>query len=403
MADSKDTKKQRSAYGGGTIYKNNKTKEGGYYGQIRIDGVRHTVKGKTKKDVQKQFDDLKNPVVQEQKKADLRKLEMQEKGAITMHDWLDVYFERWKKRKIKSHKSIQCVMNRIKRMEIASYSLKDISSDVVIDFLNEMLDKKYALRTQEYTFVVLNEALNCAVGGQIEKNPCNNPNIEKPRSVIQRKKKYWTKEEVFLFTEKCCDHHLFNMFYLMLTTGLRKQEACALKWSDVNWKEKTIMIDKAIVDYTGTEELGDTKRETSVGEVTLIDETVEILKRQKRFQNEQMLKYKFRNEENFVFTSIFGKHYSLSWPTQEFKRICKEAGLPLITLHGLRHTHATLLFEAGTPIEDVRDRLRHSSSQITSLYYKHKTKEGLKRPLPIISDVFTKKKDENKDKEKDKA
>lgn len=68
------------------------------------------------------------------------------------------------------------------------------------------------------------------------------------------------------------------------------------------------------------------------------------------------------------------------WLVQSWNRtIAKDTGLKYITVHGFRHTHASLLFEAGTPMQDVKQRLGHSSITTTMNIYTHVTKSEQKK------------------------
>lgn len=299
---------------------------------------------------------------------------------------------------LNDQRSINCVVRRICRLKIAKLQLQDIKVEDIDNFINEMRDeKKYSDRTMEYTFTVLNECLYYAAENDyIKKNPCKSQNIKKPHVRKSQMElldgKFWTKDEVAKFIESYeGKYHLFDFFYLMILTGCRKQEIAALHWDDVDWKNKTLRIDTAIIiPKSGKgEEEGKTKTTGSSGIIGISDEALELLKRQRKWQMEQALKYKFTNSDNWVFTSKFGKHYSLSWLSQEFKRLCLEAGLPNITVHGLRHTTATLLRDADVPIEKISQQLRHVNILVTSNYYAHQTPESKKQIAQVTQNIIT--------------
>lgn len=75
-----------------------------------------------------------------------------------------------------------------------------------------------------------------------------------------------------------------------------------------------------------------------------------------------------------VFPNGKNKHMALSTPIKYLNRICDKNGLKRITLHGLRHTHCSLLFAAGASLKEVQDRLGHDDIKTTMDIYNHITK-----------------------------
>lgn len=393
----KEKEKKRSPYGAGTAYQKNGT----WYAQKTINGKRRTVKGESEADARKNLYalmvELSNDELQRQKQEEIKQEEIKKNGQETLRNWI----KRWvvtAKSDLNDQRSINCVVRRICRLKISKLQLQDIKVEDVQNFINEMRDeKKYSDRTMEYTFTVLCDCLGYASENEyISKNPCQSKHIKKPHVKKSQKQqiegKYWTKEEVARFIKAYMGkHQLFFFFYLMLLTGCRKQEVAALRWNDVNWKDKLLRIDSAIViPKSGKGEAeGETKNTNSNDVIGLNDEALEILKLQRKLQIAQALKYKFTNSENWIFTSMYGKHYSMSWLSQEFKRMCLNAGLPNITAHGCRHTHATLLRDANVPIEKISKRLRHVNILVTSNIYAHETKESKQETADATEDIFT--------------
>ncbi len=101
---------------------------------------------------------------------------------------------------------------------------------------------------------------------------------------------------------------------------------------------------------------------------------VHVLKTFKTYQNECKLKLGARYDKtfDFVFTTT-GKPIPKSTLKNVLDRILKNAELPQIGVHGLRHTHAVLLLEAGVEMKYIQERLGHKSIEITSNIYSHVT------------------------------
>lgn len=169
----------------------------------------------------------------------------------------------------------------------------------------------------------------------------------------------------------------YTLINLLLYSGLRCGEALALTWNDIDFENKTISITKTITrkeeEETGKKVvgIGKPKTKSSIGLVTIDDGTIDILKEWKKFHNEY-----FKNENN---NQIFCKQKEGLVPVEtiysRMKIITKHAQVPFYGVHVFRHTHASLLLEAGASMKDVSDRLRHGSIVMTMDVYSHLTKE----------------------------
>ena len=77
-----------------------------------------------------------------------------------------------------------------------------------------------------------------------------------------------------------------------------------------------------------------------------------------------------------LFSKLDNTALDVSSPRNRLERICKKNNFKMINIHGFRHTHCSLLFEAGVPMKDVMDRLGHSDIQTTMNIYTHVTKDS---------------------------
>lgn len=226
-----------------------------------------------------------------------------------------------------------------------------------------------------------NNVLNYGVDMElITKNPMSK--VIRPK-VMENKKTFidfYTKEELneFLNDAKKYDFRYFMFFRLLAYSGMRKGECLALKWSDVDFKNNTINVNKTVT--TGLENklyLSNGKTANSVRLLDMDRQTMDYLKQWRTSQQKQMLELglNFLNQDNFIFPTINNGITSLSKPTQWNNAICKKYGLRHIKVHGFRHTHASLLFEAGVPMQNVKERLGHADIQTTMNIYTHVTKK----------------------------
>ena len=205
--------------------------------------------------------------------------------------------------------------------------------------------------------------------------------IIKPKSKqTKRKGNFLTKEELKEFLKLASNATLpyfFPLVHLMAYTGLREGEALALKWSDIDFEGMKVSVNKTAVRIEGKEHLQTPKTKNSKRVISIDSNTLSILKEWRKDQIKTYFKNgkHFEGEENFIFTNKWGDWVRINNFIRYFKRFIADNGLKEITPHGLRHTHASLLFSAGVEPKNISDRLGHSTVQITLDLYTHITEE----------------------------
>ena len=107
------------------------------------------------------------------------------------------------------------------------------------------------------------------------------------------------------------------------------------------------------------------------------DSTMQIMKEWKSKQAKEMLSlgYNTMGKNQLVFTNLKNKFINPQKIGQKIRPICKKIDLKEITPHGFRHTHCSLLFEAGASIKEVQERLGHADIQTTMNIYAHVTEK----------------------------
>lgn len=157
-------------------------------------------------------------------------------------------------------------------------------------------------------------------------------------------------------------------------TGLRRGEILALKWSDVDFENKTICVERSLIyDKSGfrftTPQTSSSNRIIKIG-----DSLIRDFKRWKTNQNEiKMVLRKSYEDHDLIFSTQTGKPIFPRSLTHDFNKAIKVADVPKIRFHDLRHTHATICLEAGMTLKEVQDRLGHSSIKTTGDVYAHVT------------------------------
>ena len=240
------------------------------------------------------------------------------------------------------------------------------------------LSKTYVL--YNHYLSVINRIFKYAVLMDIlDSNPFDK--VIKPKSrQVQRKGNFLTKEELKEFlklAQTATLSYFFPLVHLMSYTGLRQGEALALKWSDIDFENKKITVDKTAARIKEKQTLQTPKTKNSKRVISIDPTTLSILKSWKKDQIKIYFKNgkHFEGDDNFIFTNQRGDWVHIHNFIPYFKRFVTDHKLKPITPHGLRHTHASLLFSAGVEPKNISDRLGHSTVQITLDLYTHITEE----------------------------
>lgn len=185
---------------------------------------------------------------------------------------------------------------------------------------------------------------------------------------------FYTREELtyFLKCAKKVDQKLYTYFWLLAYTGARKSEALALIWDDINFDKKALRIDKTLAYNPINRDLlvQDTKTKSSVRTISLDQQTIQVLKQWHLNLQKRNFKLGLGNT-NIIFPNKFNQYTTTSVPQQWLERIYGHFPQKQIRVHGFRHTHASLLFEAGASIKEVQVRLGHGNASTTMDVYAH--------------------------------
>ena len=178
-----------------------------------------------------------------------------------------------------------------------------------------------------------------------------------------------------------CNLTQFIYFRILAYSGARKSEILALKWSDIDFEDSTININKTLTRGLNNRIIMQpTKTINGRRVIDMDNESMMLLKQWKMQQANFMFKLGFytKSPDQLVFANTRNNFYSINVPNRRMKNVQKRNGLREITVHGLRHTHCSILFSMGASIKDVQARLGHTDIQTTMNIYAHVTKEEKK-------------------------
>ena len=172
-----------------------------------------------------------------------------------------------------------------------------------------------------------------------------------------------------------------DFFYTELTTGLRRGEICGLMWQDFDEKAGTLKILRSVnVPKAGELEIGETKTSQGRRTIRLPPSTVQRLKERRKHAVSQWIFPEPLAPEKPVRPSA-----AYYW----MKRILREAGLPAIRFHDLRHTFATHALTSGVDAKTLSGILGHTRSAFTLDTYTHTTGDMQRRAAEIVGGFLT--------------
>lgn len=181
----------------------------------------------------------------------------------------------------------------------------------------------------------------------------------------------WRPEHLGKFLDSVVGHRLYALFCIIAYCGLRRGEACGLRWDDVDFDAGAVAIGPTIVQV-GWEavEQDHAKADASEDWVSLEHLVMTALRAWRKVQTGERLRWgEAWTDTGYVFTHENGLPYHPAQLTKIFYWLCFTAGLPPIRLHDLRHGAATLALAAGRSMKEVSAMLRHGSEKITSDIY----------------------------------
>ena len=300
-------------------------------------------------------------------------------GDYTVGEWMWLWYETYSKPSLRNstrHNYDNYIRNHIEP-NIGWIKLKKLTSIHIQQFYNRSKesgrvdrwgkDQKEPLanRTVRGMHMVLRQALQQAVDERIiNHNPCDNCRIPK---LEKKEMQILPPEKVGAYLECAKDFGVLPIFYLELTSGLRRGELMALLWSDLNIEKRTISVNKTVDRIDGELVATPPKTKNSVRTVVIPQQAVDLLVEDRK--NHPDSPYLFPSPRT-------GDMWSPESVARIHKKILKAAGIDEhVRFHDLRHTFATLALNNGVDVKTVSSMLGHYSAGFTLDTYTHVTSE----------------------------
>lgn len=224
-------------------------------------------------------------------------------------------------------------------------------------------------RTVEFARAVLRRAMNDAVVDRIiEVNPVSGSKTPKRDGKPQHTT--WTGAQLATFLEAVADSRWAPLWELAAGTGMRRGELMALRWSDVDLDAGLVSVDRSTTQL-GQERVTSTPKNHERRKVSLDAHVAATLRNWRKAQMAERLAWgaAYEDIEGMVFTWENGRPVLPDFVSKTFVKAQGGLGLPRLTIHELRHSHATILLRSGVPVHIVSKRLGHKDPSVTLNVY----------------------------------
>ena len=320
---------------------------------------------------------------------------------MTIAQLSDIYLEEYVKKylKLSNVKAVMPALDHHIKKVLGKKKVNKLTRLDIQRWVNSMSEPKpeennkaLSPKTIRNYYSTLSGMMKFAVQMElIDNSPCHD--IRLPRSQ-KSEARYYNKDEVALFLQALEDipeHDLKykTVIYVALFGGLRNGEIMGLNWDDFNEEEQTISIHRTRYIKKGGIYEDVPKTQKSIREITLPDNVTALLKALKvqQLKEQLMLGNKWENSPA-IFKNSMGNHMHPNATARWLKKFVKRNGLPYISMHGLRHTHTSLLAYLNTDKLIISRRLGHSQLSTTLNIYTHIFEESDKQIADGLN-VFT--------------
>lgn len=352
-----------------SIYKDKNTDN--YYFVVRV----KTKTGKTKQVKRRGFSSRKEArLAESQFLIDWEKEELIEES-ITFEEVAIEYLSWYKRRrKESSYKKISGIVNTNLMPTFGNKKINKIKNRDITKFQDILIDK-YSANHAKKIHTTLSAIFNYAIKQEyVKTNPASivgNIDLEDDKHI-----NYWTLEEFKKFISVVDDQQYYAFFMTLYYSGMRKGEALALTWNDIDFNENKITINKTVYNRKVTT----TKTKASRRTVIMPKHTIRILS--------QLKASKEHYKPDYVVFGEFHNHISTSSIDRYFAKYIKASNVKKIRIHDFRHSHASYLINKNAIPSIIAQRLGHSDVGTTLNIYSHLYPSTEKEAVLQMEDDF---------------
>lgn len=307
---------------------------------------------------------------------ELRRLQHRLRAPVrmTVGDWLDYWLEEIV-RPNREETTYYCYRGMVWNHIIPALGripIQSLDSRAIQHYYGDMLrEKKLSTNTVHKHHILLHTALKAAYRqGILSENPVDR--VEPPRLACPRQY-FYTPEQLSTLFSAVEGHPLELMVKLAGYLGLRRSEICGLRWENVDLERHLIHVRTVRTTAGGTVVLKQPKTSHSIRRLGIggLEDLEELLRREAGRQAEKKQGDPHWTDSGYVVVRADGRPCDPNRVTGDFHSFIQEHDLPPITIHGLRHTFASLANSARVPLLDIGKTLGHKDCAITGRVYTH--------------------------------
>ena len=313
--------------------------------------------------------------------------DLNENSRMTLSEWLDIWLTECAEPSVRptTLKSYRRYIERNIKPYLGDKQVSKVSATDVQSVYQKLLREgggnggKLSGSTVRRIHNVLHQAMDVAVSRHLTvKNPTDNVTLPKKESTT---KTILNDAQLEKFMDAIkSDEQWHDFFYLEITTGLRRGELCGLMWSDFDEKKGTLSIRRTLHAKEGSGYyVGDTKTGTGRRTIQLPPSTVEILRVRKK---KSISQWRFPNAIHPEDPVMPNSGY------QRMKKLLRDAGLPDMRFHDLRHTFATHALTSGVDAKTLSGILGHTKTSFTLDTYTHVTGDMHRKASEIVGNFM---------------
>ena len=290
---------------------------------------------------------------------------------------LDQWLEEWMREIVIPNRAgttiygYQCMIKNYISPMLGDILLQDLCPKDLQHYYSQLLEEKQlGANTVRHHHALLSAALHAALRQDLIPR-CVTDRVEPPR-FIPKETAYYTAEHLKKLYQLIEGHPLETVVRLAGSLGLRREEICGLRWDSVDFGHRKLYI-RAARTTAGAEIIEkETKNRSSSRVLHMSDEIYRLLVRE---WNTQRARAQAMGtdwpDSRLVIVDVDGVPLSPNRLTGAFSSFIRSNGLPPLTLHGLRHTFATVASSQGAPLFDIGKALGHSTPSTTGRIYTH--------------------------------
>ena len=343
---------------------------------------RHTVYGTTAQEARDKAAEIRRRIEGGQPAKDRR----QTVAAFTVH-WIDTTLQASERKRNTKIMYAGVARTHIISSSLAGLTLDRVRPSHVEGWIVELRRKGLAESTVRSAYTILRAVLDTAVrDGALGSNPA--AAIRRPR-VTAKEAPHLTPAQVTDLLHAAEGGRYAPLFAFLVHTGLRRGEALALQWSDVELPRGILRVRGTLSRIDGELVVTEPKTAKSKRSIPISEPADRLLRSQRATQDrERQHAGPAWRRTGFVFTTEFGEPCDPRNAFRALRAAATRAGLPHAGLHTLRHSAASVMLTRGVPLKVVSDILGHSSIAITGDIYGHVSPDVARQAMSTLGEAF---------------